>query len=193
MGSGARSLARGSTEEARAHLTHALSLLTQAPDDTMPESERHQLARKIGADLMACHVRSEDYLVALETAQSLLGPGGLLAGTDPSANYKILLGRANALACLSRHSEARTAFNSVFRLLGESLASASALEARFGALLATRHIDGVAQAQEQLGRMLNDLDMSIRAKPDVAPVVSRIEAELSAMQATLPGSETAQS
>jgi len=120
-------------------------------------------------------------------------PGGLLAGTDPSENYRILLGRADALASLSRHSEARTAYNSVFRLLGESLDSASALEARLGSLMATGHLDGVEQAEEQLCNVLSELDMSVRRRADVAPVVSRIEAELNAMRSVKPGAEPAQS
>ena len=50
---------------------------------------------------MTSHVRSGQLEEALELSKELLGPGGLLAGTDPSENYRILLGRADALAQLS--------------------------------------------------------------------------------------------
>lgn len=183
---GGHALARGSFQEALRHLNHALVISDEAEDHELNHGERQKVTRAIGGDLMDGYVRCQQHEMALELAQKLLGPGGPLAGTDPSENCRILLGRANALANLVRHAEARIAYNSVFRLLGEDLENTSAIEARLGALVSTRHLDGLEIAREQLARVLAELDASVRGRADVAPLVSRIEDELRSMQAAAP-------
>ncbi len=188
---GERALAQGSLQEATRYLKSALSSLSQIASSELSDAARRERARAVGSDLMTSHVRSGQLEEALELSKELLGPGGLLAGTDPSENYRILLGRADALAQLSRHKEARTVYNSVFRLLGESLTSRSALEARLGSLMATRHIDGASQARVQFDQVLSQVDMSVRQRPDVAPVISKLEAQLVALSEDSTGGEHA--
>ena len=176
MRSGAHSLAHGSMQKAAEDLEHAHTLLGQLADAEV--EDREAVAREIGSNLMNCRVSVGQHEDALNLAQSLLGPGGPIAGTDARRNYRILLGRAKALESLGRHTEARTGYNSVFRLLGESLSDANALQARLGALKATGYVEGVAQAEEQLQELLAGLNDDVREEPAIARALSGVESEL---------------